>query len=296
MYSQKNVLQVFVSKLNAPVAATFALAALEDGAIGLFNATTNVSAATVTAVSGGYFAFNDGGIIKKSATFYQATDVADIEAFAAATAHVETIDVPAAIVVGEYYQISVNVLTNNQNGDEIKKGVTKAITGDTTNTIAQKLADSINNSIARDTNPNIAVSYATGTITITALPYVYSPGRKDGGFANFKSFLTFPEEEAIAGTVTVAGTVGIGMGYRIYSKELFAMGNSDAVSRNEFRTGYPNTQNASVTGEYDVLSTVVADKGSSSNGKGANTAYANVPTPVTILTAFDSNGDAPAGP
>ena len=146
------------------------------------------------------------------------------------------------------------------------------------------LKSHLNKQLSRENNKNFTVSNAAGVITIVAGAAVYSPRRRPGGFSEFKSFLTFPENIAVAGTVTVPGVPGIGMGYSIHSKELFAMGNSDAVRDNDYRTAFPGVLNASPIGAYKVLNIVATPK--------QGTANADVNTPVTIVAAFDNAGGA----
>lgn len=283
MYSQKNVLQVFVSPLNAQQAKVgVALADLPLNEIAFFLAATDVSAAS----GDGYFAFNDAGVIKKSNPVSFAGW--DVQSYAASTAHTETITVPT-LVVGKDYILGVKVLTENFNGDETAKANRVAVTGDTPTTMAAALVAQLVAKIAREGGTqNFTITSSGATITITAKKYPFVLGRRLGGYAKFKSNLFVEDGTSLNGTVTVAGTNGVGEGFYIQTKEFFARKNSDAVSHNEFRTGFPTPDlNSTEAGEYDVqaVSGVWVEGGLSDNIKAL---------PRQILIAFDSNGSAPS--
>ena len=283
MYSQKNVLQVFVSKFNVASAASVLLKNLPDGAIGLFAESTEVSVTSLAAGTAGFVAFNDGGVIKRGATILNGAAVADIAAHVAQVARKEKVTVSAA-VAGEYYQVTLTIKDENGMGEEMLQGVCKAVAADTTTTIATALALSLNRSLARRGTSEVTVTSAAADVVIETKPKAYVPGRKKGGFQSFGFAMNYPASEEALSTVVTAGTEGIGEGYKINSLELFAQGNSDSVSRNEFRTGQALELNSLVSKKYKVWAV--------NTSKDVKTAYAGVPVDSTLICAFQNDGGA----
>ncbi len=291
MFSQKNVLQMFVSDTKADfIAAGSALSALTEGDIGLFSAATDTSVAATTVADGGYIATLKKGEVRKSTVFYAVVAIASLKDAVAEVAPVVTLAVPTpSASESEYYQLRVTI-HGQDNGDEIKKGFTKSVAGENSTVVATRLAASLQASLDRDAHADISVSAAAGTLTITGLPLDYVPGKKKGGYPVFSVNLNNPVSKAMAGTIATPGSNGIGEGHYIHNLELFAQGNQDAVSRNEFRTAFPDNLISNPAKTYNVLSISLNSQGAVVGNSGANTAYAAVPTPLTIVCAFNSAG------
>jgi hypothetical protein len=281
MYSQKNVLQVFVSPLNAPqLALGILLADLAVGEIAFFDVNNDVSIAS----GEGYFAFNDAGVIKKS---NQVRDFDwDVIAYTAPVAHVETLTIPA-LAIGTEFVLNVKVIAENNNGDETKIASYISKTGDVVADIATNLTAQIAASLAKDgAYAAFTISSSAAVITMTSLPKKFSLGRKLGGYWAFRSSLVKPSEVAVLGTVTIQGTNGIGEGWYVQTKELFARGNSDATSVNHFRTAFPIVLTSTAAGTYNL-------QGANSIWREFELANNVEGLPRQILLAFDAAGAAP---
>lgn len=281
MLSQNNVLQVFVSpKKSAQVSVGLDLADLPVNDLGFFSGSTD----KIVASGDGYFAFNDAGVIKKSnpvSSFSWA-----IQSYTASTAHTETITIPT-LVVGKEYILNIKVMGENHNGEEVAKTNKIAVTGDTPTTFAAALVLQLNAKLKKEGNANFTITSSGAIITITALRKTFALGKCLGNFLTFKSSLYIEDGVSFAGTVTVAGTNGIGEGRYIQTKEFFARKNSDATSHNDFRTGFstPNT-NSSATGTYDV-------QGISGRWVEGELSDGIKGLPRQILIAFDTTGATP---
>ena len=283
MYSQKNVVQVFVSKYVGTAAAAVALKALKEGSIALFDANTELAVDAVAKGVPGFVAFNDKGVIKRGKTFLSGAAVADIIAPVAVTPRKEVVTVPTA-VEGEYYQITLTIIRDNGMGEEMLQGVHVAKAADTSSSIATALALSLNRSLDRRGVHEVTIVAAAATVEITSASKKYVPGRKQGGIQSFRSALNYPEVSADLGDVTETGVTGLGLGWQVHSLELFAQGNSDSVSRNEFRTAQALELNTLIGKTYGMWAVDVSED--------VDTASAKVPVSATLICAFQADGGA----
>jgi len=292
MYSQKNNLKVFVSSFATPnLLLGTAIKDLPEGQIAFFDDSTD-QISDSDGEGFGYFAINKGGTITRTKSFlFTGFTASPVLAYAAPTAEVKAIAIPAPAGPGEYFQVSVVVKAENNNGDIVLYGVAKSITGDTAITMAGKLYTSLNAAIQRNGAGLISVvDDGAGNLTVTGARHPYSEGRKVGKQVMFNLHLTYPQDSGVTATVTASASEGIGQGDFIHLKETLSIGNSDSVSRNEFGTAYPLVPASSPSKTYNMLSVHL-------NIFDEDNSAAVVPIPQQVILAFDSAGtDAPAHP
>ncbi len=281
MNSQKNVLQVLVSNVESQctIAAGATLSGLPDGELAFYDKANDRQTS-----GAGRFVVNNGG------TFIESNYVENfagwsIDDYAAATLHVETIQITTA-TVGSIYMIQVILDIKGMTGKYIKHGAYKAQTGDTANTIAAALADSLNKALAREGNTALTVTVATDTVTITGKLQTYIPGKKLGFQIPFTASLSSPEVLAAASTVTEVGDNGVGTGPYVHSKEYFAWGNQDSFRYNSFRNNFTPKTISDPAGVYNVQAV--------NEDVYQKTAHADVRTSLQVLLAFDDAGGAPS--
>lgn len=282
MSSQKNFLQVLTSNSFKSQTIKATLAALEDGAIGFF---TNAGA--IAATGAGRFVLRKGTEYFESPYIENFTGwVATKQAYAAFVAHTETVTLTAAVVAGTYYQLRVEMDIKGMTGKYIKESYHKAVTGDTVTTIAAALVARMNASFTREGNTALTISSALGVITVVNKLQTYDPGKKLGGAVPFSiSIQQGPTADIQLGTVTVAGTSGIGRGAQVHAKEFFAWGNQDACRYNGWRNNFTPKVYADPTLTYDVY--VINET------TFQRTDNATVPVPVEIFIAFNTAGATP---
>jgi len=269
MFTQQNVLRVFVSDRATPVYddaggtpapisfSTFCTGSTYHGAIAAFAVSTNLSV-DIAETADAYIAFNDGGKIKTSEVIPGFTW--DIISYAAETPMSQDLTITGTIVADEVYQLEIRTLTDNYNGDETKKANYMVKSGDTASIVADALIAGIQASLKNDVIKDYTIAKtSTATIHVVALQQPFKLGRKPGGFTKFNMILSKPVYLATNGVTTI-GTVGIGVGRVVLTQEFFARQNSDAVSINQFRTALPIKLNAVESGIYDVQEVVHYDK------------------------------------
>jgi len=283
MSSQKNFLQVFVSNAYNKVTIKATVALLEDGGIGFFDK-TNALAAT----GAGRFVKKVGTDIIESPYInsfagWPATKLA----YAAFVAHTETVTLAAAVVVGTYYQLRIEMDIKGMTGKYIKESVHKAVTGDTVTTIAAALVSRMNAALTREGNTALTVSSALGVITVVNKLQTYDPGKKLGNAVPFSIAITQgPTADIQLGTVTVAGSSGVGRGAQVHAREFFAWGNHDPYRYNGWRNNFtPKVYaDASLTYDVNVINETIYEK----------TDNADVPVQLEVYVAFNTAGATPA--
>jgi hypothetical protein len=281
MSSQKNVVQVLVSDLNAQSNAAN-VAALPNGELGFFK---KDNTAGIAGDEGRYVLRIDANNIIES-SYIKKFVAWTLGAYVPAVAHVETVTI-TTVEVGTVYILDVEQKIKGQTGVFVQKGIYKAITGDTVTTIATALTKSLNASLAREGNTVITATSALGVITITGVAQDYVPHKKDGRFVRFNTGLVSgPAVDVKAGTVTVAGTNGVGLGKFVHARELFAFGNQDPYRYNGWRNNFEPKALSSASKNYK---TQVINELSE-----IETANGHVLANVDILLAFNTAGAAPA--
>jgi len=278
-YSAKNNLKVFVSPFTAQSNQTI-LSDLQIGEIGFYD-----RAGAIAASGLGRFAWKkaDGTVIRsKEITF---AGWAGIQSYAAPTMEVQTITVPTA-TAGVLYQVTIETKLPGMQGEYIKHGNHKAITGDTTTTIAAALAASLNANFSREENSYFTITTSTNTVIITAKLQSYKKAKFQGRPLNFKSLLNHPQDDAVLAVLTTAGADGIGYGPYVAEKEMFAQGDSDAYRFNSWPNSFDwDALETSAAGEYDAL--IISEDGA------IKTAMDLVTANQDYLLFFDSAGSAP---
>jgi len=246
-YSAKNTLKVFVSPYST-YSTQLTVAELLVNEIGFYDAAGNIAAS-----GAGYFHWrkSDGQVQKsKLITF---AGWSGIKSYAAPTMEVQTITVPSNDI-GVLYQVTIETKLPGMQGEYIKHGNHKTITGDTTTSIATALALSLNNNFTREENSYFTITSSSADVIITSKLQTYKKAKFQGRPLNFKAFLNHPQDDAVAGVLTTPGADGVGYGPYIAEQEMFAQGDHDG-----FRFGgYPNSFDfdaleANASGQYDVL-------------------------------------------
>ena len=283
-YSQFHVLQVFPCGFTGIVSGSGlnTVALLPVGEIGFFD-----SANALQATGAGRI------VMRLSSTEILESNYLDnfagwgATSYAAPTYHTETVTVATA-VADTYYELRVEVDIKGMTGKMIKKGVHKSLSsGSTVTTIATALVASINAALTREgLDANFTVSNAAGVITILTNERTYDPGKKSGAAMRFKASLSYPEAQAVLGTVTVPGGPGVGHGPLIAEREFFAWGNNDQHRYNSWRNNFTPRSLADAALDYDVQTVNEVQSEVTANG--------NVRVNIQILVAFDSNGSTPA--
>ncbi len=283
MYSTKNTLKVMVSPFTGE-SAQAALADLPVGEIGFYDNAGDIIAAGGTGSF--YFKKADGTVIKSKEMTFVASPWAGITSYAAPTMEVQTVTVPSA-VAGDLYQLRVEMKIPYMQGEYIKHGNHKAITGDTTSTIATALAASINAGLSREEKTYFTIAGSTADVVITQLAQPYVKAKKQGAPIAFKASLPHPQDTAVLSVLTTPGAPGIGYGPIIAEKEMFAQGDHDSYRFNNWPNSFDwSSLEADAAGEYDVL--VISDDGV------IKTAMDLVTANQDYLICFNSAGSAPA--
>ena len=280
MYTAFNQLQVLVSPFSAATNAE--LGVLPEGEMGFYRADTGLLQAAPAGVEG-FYALNKDGVILKTPIL---TGIAYASNYAAPALYTETITIPT-LVTGELYQVDIEFSIPGMQGHFNIIGSRVATATDTTTTIAAGIVSDIQASLVRQQKVGyFTISNVAAVITITAAHRTYVDGKLSGRQASFRSRLTFPEDEALLATVTVGATEGIGYGPYIRHLEYVAQGESDPFRYRGWRNNFEYSYNASLTGEYDVLTYRLENT--------YNTGAMVQPTSQEILICFDSAGAAPA--
>lgn len=274
MYSAKNSLKVFVSPYSTP-SSQLTVEELLVNEIGFYDEQGNL------AISGlGFFYWRKtGGQVIKSKLINFA-GWSGVQSYAAPTYEVQTITVPTA-TAGELYQARIECKIPGMQGEYIKHGNHKAISGDTTTTIATALAASLNLALTREGKDYFTITSSTADVIITAKVQPYVKGKKPGRPISFNSSLAHPQDDAVLSVLTTPGSDGIGYGPYIAEKEVLSQGDSDAFRFNDWPNSFDfNSLESSSTGQYDVLA-VTEDTA-------VKTAMDLVTAPQEYLICFDN--------
>jgi len=281
MNSQKDVMQVLVSDFKDDTNAT-TLATLPVGEIGFFDAANAIAAS-----GAGRFVLNNGGVLIESSFVKSFAGWASAKAYAAPVLHKETLVLTGAVVVGSLYLLRVEMDIKGMTGKYIKEAPHRAITGDTTATIATALKNAMVAALIREGNTALTVTNpAPSNVVIEGVLQPYVPGKKLGNAVPFRTSITSPDTELKLGTITTAGSRGVGTGNWVHAKEFFAWGNQDAFRYNSWRNNFEPKVLSSASKSYI---TVVVDE--RVNMPSAN---ADVPVNIQIIVALNKDGAASA--
>jgi len=246
-YSAKNNLKVFVSPYSTP-SSQLTVDALLVNEIGFYDAQGDLAASGL-----GYFYWRkSNGKVQKSKLINFA-GWSGIQSYAAPTLEVQRVTVPSA-TAGELYQLRVEMKLPFMEGEYIKHGNYKAVSGDSTTTIAAALVASINAAFAREGKSYFTIENTGAAIDITQLAQTYVKAKKQGLPISYKVGISHPQADAILGAVTTPGAPGIGSANYVAEYEMFAQGDHDSFRFNTWPNSFDwDSLEASKTGQYDVL-------------------------------------------
>ena len=286
MYSTINSLKVYVSPLLGQTVIDNVDNLLE-GELGFFNKSTG--ALISDGIGEGYFALKKEGIVLKSKVLTFAGWAAELTSYAAPTLRSADVVIPTP-VVGENYQLNVEVKIPGMRGEYFYQGNHVAVTGDTAIIVATALVTTINQQLVREGKINYLtisnVASSSATITIASVLQDYRQGKFRGKPADFRARMTLPEDQALLESNVTAGLDGVGYGPYIAELEYLAQGDSDPHRLIAWRNNFDWIGNATAAGQYNVV--VLKEENQ------LLTANARVDAPMEYIIAFNSAGITPS--